>query len=386
MSNKWKLFEKAEKEMKDQKTLVKHADQDRWFEKDALEKSETAKMGEELEKKFQDSEIGDYIKDVSQDTSSDQPSAEKPGMQVEEPDKEAKKADEYERKETEGKKEKDPKGMIIEDKGDTSKEKGKTLSSASSQVFKADKLHDREQAVAHSSPVGEDQYSAKWRKPKSGEKPHKFNQKDTKNIKQFAGKQSVPKAGKAHMPTSGSSPLSVEGGHYAKDPVHGDARRFHKNTDMIKFDANGQWSIGKAESDPKPVDEVISGGTANGDLPSNEDPADQVKPSDVKNIGKAEKKTISKPINASADALRHMRPKPGIVPKSPKEISDRSRMPLNPKIIKKDESRQRLDTEADSIPKQANSNDDFAHIKDPEIRAAAVKDTKDSEVDPHDRN
>jgi hypothetical protein len=250
---KWKLFEKAEQEMRDQKALIKHADKDRWFEKDALEKSEKSTYGQELEKKFKDSDIKSYIDEVTEGTSDSQPSTSKPGMQnvsAEEAGtknatkKSVKKADEYERKETEGKKEKDPKGMIIEDKGDTAKEKGKKLSSASSQVFK---------------------------------------------------------------------------------------------TEVLKVDNNGQWSIAKAESDPKPLDEVIAGGSVNGSLPSNEDPADKIKSKDLSGMGKT------------------------------------------------DETRKRLDAERDSIPKQADSNDDFAHVADSKVRAAAVKDTKSSEVDPKNR-
>lgn len=96
---KWKMFEKAEQEMKTFEELVKHSDKTRW-----------GKTEEPLEKG----------KGKSKDDSC------------------VEKADEYEREEKEGKKEKDPKGMAITDKGDTAKEKGKKLSSASSQIFKAE--------------------------------------------------------------------------------------------------------------------------------------------------------------------------------------------------------------------------------------------------------
>ncbi len=56
------------------------------------------------------------------------------------------KADEYERKEKEKKKKKDPNDQTIEDKGDTPKEKGKRLSSASSEIFKSE-FEDKENLV-----------------------------------------------------------------------------------------------------------------------------------------------------------------------------------------------------------------------------------------------
>jgi hypothetical protein len=59
-----------------------------------------------------------------------------------------------------------------------------------------------ETRTAGGSPVGELE-EGKWRKPKTGEDHVRLDQEDTKRQAAFAGKQAVPKAGKAFVPTSG---------------------------------------------------------------------------------------------------------------------------------------------------------------------------------------
>ena len=117
-----------------------------------------------------------------------------------------------------------------------------------------DKLDAKEQAVGGDSDTASyDDGGTKWRKPKSGEKGHKFSPETTKEIKGWAGDKALPKAGKAAMVTSGVSEQGIDQRNekWFKDNAH-------KAEDFVKFDDMGQWSIEKANTldykkiNPKP--------------------------------------------------------------------------------------------------------------------------------------
>ena len=121
-----------------------------------------------------------------------------------------------------------------------------------------DKLADKERGDDHT--LINEEHGLHWRKPKSGEKPVKYDKSATNDIRgthlKNPSTHAVPEAGKAHVPTTGMThdhAVTRATGMGPKARANEAAEAAKPKMSLVKeevckFDQNGQWKMEKAGS------------------------------------------------------------------------------------------------------------------------------------------